>query len=330
MSINEEKLINERGDAFENDFYSDIESWFSSDIACCDKCYDEFLKAWPLAYGANENEFQCQSIDLESLYDGSRIMRDTYTPEEFDVLAKDIDCPRCDEKLSANIWAYELPFQYDVDLVTFENSINEIVELSESTPFLILTNSFALEILELLKKIAQFTPAKSVDQSLFRARIASQVEKISFSQFSFPPQKYIQEGRYNHAGQQVLYTASDLDTCFSEVREARCYIAEFKLKNEIKILDLSAPELSHPDSESELSALVFSSLMSRKLDTDGYHKPCYVFSRFIADCAKFAGFDAIKYPSTRDVGDNFNLVIISELNLDDSLECLNICLKDSK
>jgi hypothetical protein len=330
MSINEQELIDEQGDIFEDLFCADIESWFSADIACCDKCYDDFLNAWPLAFNANDGKFQCQSIDLKSFHSGSKRISQHYTTEEFDVLIELISCPRCNESLSGHIWPYELPFKYEVDQLGFENSIKEIVDLSETTPFLLLSNDFAHDTFELLKKIAQSTPEKLIEQSLFRARVSNQIEELNFEQFSFPPKKFIQEGRYNHAGQQVLYTASDLDTCFREVREVLCYIAEFKLKKEIKILDLSVPDESHSDFESELSALVFSSLMSRELDTEGYHKPCYVFSRFIADCAKLAGFDAIKYPSTKVVKDNFNLVILSEFSLDDSIEFLNICLKDSK
>ena len=48
--------------------------------------------------------------------------------------------------------------------------------------------------------------------------------------------------------------------------------------------------------------------MSKEISTNGYDKPAYIFSRFIADCAKSAKFDAIKYPSTKKLKDNFNLV----------------------
>lgn len=329
VTINEGELIEEHGDVFEELFDADIESWFSADIACCENCYDDFIKAWPLALNANDGEFQCQSIDLRSFYSGSRRIRQCYTEDEFNVLIKLVNCPRCDEVLSWNFWPYELPFKYEVDQLGFEESINEIVELSETTPFLLLSNHFANDTFELLKKVAHSTDSLFIEHSLFRARVANQIEELNFEQFAFPPKKFIQEGRYNHAGQQVLYTASDLETCFREVRKVLCYIAEFKLKKEIKILDLSFPDESHSDFESELSALVFSSLMSRELDTEDYHKPCYVFSRFIADCAKLAGFDAIKYPSTRIVGNNFNLVIISNLIIEESIEFLNVSLKDS-
>ncbi len=34
-------------DGFEEWFYHDIEKAFSADIACCDRCYADFLAMWP-------------------------------------------------------------------------------------------------------------------------------------------------------------------------------------------------------------------------------------------------------------------------------------------
>jgi len=71
---------------------------------------------------------------------------------------------------------------------------------------------------------------------------------------------------------------------------------------------------------------VFSkSLMSAKQDSTGWHRPKYVFSRFIADCAKSAGFDAIKYPSTMAGNECFNLVILNDrFSLKNGSELLRI------
>jgi len=329
MPTYEEQLIEDNDFLFEELFTSDIESWFSADIACCDTCYADFLKTWPLAFNANDGEFQCNQIDLSSFYSGSKRCRQQYTEHEFTILFKNYPCPRCSNDLISNIWAYKLPFSYQVKPNEFEEDINSIAELSENTPFLLLSNYFANETFELLKKLAESTTSNKIEQTLYRARIATQIGELSFNQFLFPPKKFIQEGRYNHAGQQVLYAASDFDTCFREVRKALCYVAEFKISQNIKVLDLSDPEASHVKFAEELSALVFSSLMSRELDTEGYHKPCYVFSRFIADCAKLAGFDAIKYPSTKIVGKNFNIVFINEDIVNNSIEFIQMSLKDS-
>ncbi|MQW72042.1 RES domain-containing protein [Sinorhizobium medicae] len=42
----------------------------------------------------------------------------------------------------------------------------------------------------------------------------------------------------------------------------------------------------------------------------GWLRPEYVFSRFVADCAKSAGFEAIRYASTKS-GDGENYVLLS-------------------
>jgi hypothetical protein len=60
-----------------------------------------------------------------------------------------------------------------------------------------------------------------------------------------------------------------------------------------------------------LSALVYSSLISAPRNTEGWNQSQYVFSRFVADCAKAVGLDAVKYPTTR-ASSGHNLVIFDE------------------
>lgn len=79
----------------------------------------------------------------------------------------------------------------------------------------------------------------------------------------------------------------------------------------LKVLDLATPYDSHEDHSDLLNALAFSALLSTPQDGTGYKKPAYVFSRFVADCARSAGFDAIRYPSTRASAKSYNLVILN-------------------
>ena len=275
-------------------------------------CYDQFLEYWPLANEANDFEFQRSSIDLDTFYSGSKRLQFTYTKEEYDVLKHTIHCPRCGATLQANMWVYDLPFAFDIDTFEFELEIEKIAELSITTPFLLLKNEFALKIHDLLHDLVHKTTSVSLDTSLYRARIAKQVERLHFDEFTVAPKQFIQEGRYNHAGEQVLYLASDMLTCFNEVNQKLCFIAECEITKPIKILDLTAPTDSHIEYQEDLNALVFSALMSKRISTSGWHKPAYVFSRFVSDCAKSAGFDAIRYPSTKAIKNNFNLVIVNE------------------
>ncbi|HDY8230023.1 TPA: RES family NAD+ phosphorylase [Vibrio vulnificus] len=326
--LRENEILLEHQDFFQDNFDRALDSAFSADIACCDSCYDSFVSFWPLANEANEAEFQRSQIDIDTFYSNSRRLQECYTEEEYDVLKFFIRCPRCGSQIDANMWVYELPFAYDIDILDFELDIETMEQVSRETPFLLLNNEFARNVHDLLHDLSESTNNVVVDHSLFRARISTQVDQLDYSQFSVAPKQFIQEGRYNHAGEQALYLASDHDTCFNEVGNKLCYIAECKLEQPIKILDLSEPDVSHAEKSEELAALTYSALMSKKLSTQGYDKPVYIFTRFIADCAKSAGFDAIKYPSTKSIGNNFNLVIINKDVFENSINFLSLSLRD--
>jgi len=324
-ALDECEVLEEHGLTFGDDFIRDVDSWFSADIACCDECYDDFLENWPLA---SQTDFDCSSMDLQAFYDGSKRCRENYTEEEFNILLPTFKCPRCGSSLSGTIWPYELPFSYKFDPTDLEWDMYEISKIAESTPFLLLTNEFAKNTFELLKSLAIGTKTTLITHSLYRARVASQLSELNYDEFFVAPNKFISEGRYNHAGQQTFYLASDVDTCYHEIGSTLCYVAEVKINDGVKILDLVDSENSHGDAAEDLYALVFSSLMSRPLDTEGYHKPCYVFSRFIADCARLSGFDAIKYPSTKMTSKNYNIVFLNPSVLTDRISFESISLKD--
>ena len=290
---------------FPDDFFSAIDSWFAADIACCDLCYDEFLAKWPHSYLAENAEFQKTGYPLDVIYSGSRLV-DEYSKAEFETFIKDIECPRCGNKLASNIWAYNFPFDVEPE---FEDVINQIADIAKETPFLILKHDFANRVYDSLRQLACRMPSTVFDAPLYRARAGDIPEMLA--EFDAPLPHVVIEGRYNHAGSPVVYLASDAETCVEEMWRTSCTIAEIALITPLKVLDLNNPEISHPDFANELSALTYSALMSAKQPNNGWHKPAYVFSRFISDCAKASGIQAIKYPSTQIVaGGNFNLVII--------------------
>jgi len=80
----------------------------------------------------------------------------------------------------------------------------------------------------------------------------------------------------------------------------------------LKILDLM--KIEEGVEHEILSAVLYSSLLSRPLSRpragDDFERPQYVFSRFVADCARAAGFDGICYPSTR-ISKGHNLVLLA-------------------
>ena len=115
------------------------------------------------------------------------------------------------------------------------------------------------------------------------------------------------EGRYNHAGKPVLYLGSDPQTCKLELGSPSCgiVVAKFEFTNSIRLLNLAGKDL-YGDI---LPALVYSALLSAPSQGSGWDQPQYAFSRFVADCALAAGFDAILYPSIRSASGD-NLVVL--------------------
>ena len=314
-------------DAFEDVFFEELDSWFSSDIACCDSCYEKFLKIWPLAYSADDAEFQCNQIQLDVFFEGSRINA-FYSWEQFERLVQNLDCPRCGNKLGYTIYPYNLPFDVPDD---FEEKIEEISFLARETPFLLLKNEFAKDIFSVLEDLASSTVASKIESNMFRARALAGLKNFKIDQFDFANPEFVGEGRYNHAGKPVLYLGNSKETCFHELRETESAIAEISFDDELKILDLASPYESHKTSSDMLNALVFSALLSTPQDEQGYQKSAYVFSRFIADCARSVGFDAIRYPSTRVSESSLNLAILNpEFSIAKKLKLVGISVFDGK
>lgn len=314
MLTDEEKV-----QQFEEYFYRDLEKWFSADIACCDNCYDEFVAKWPGTY-ISDLDFQRNSIDLECFYSGS-YLQDYYTLEEFKTFIGNIRCPECSSPLAYNIWPYNFPFN---DPLGYELISEEIAVLTKKTPFLVLSHPFAKKVFDAILKLGQQKEAHKVEEKYYRARYAEQLAIPTPNDFDKPPSEFTAEGRYNHAGMPVLYLGSEKKVCFLELGgEKAVAIAELSINIELKILDL-LQMVDCIDNEELLTAMIHSSLLSAPKTTKGWHNPQYAFSRFVADCAKHSGFQAIRYPSTK-TSHGHNLVIFgNDENFDDLFVCHSI------
>lgn len=298
----------EKADVFEELFMHEVESWFTADIACCDNCHDDFVAEWPYAYSADEAKFQCDSIDLSCFYSGSRLS-ESYTEEEFKKHLPKIKCPNCGESLTHNMWPYTLPFTPPKN---YRVILDEIARRASETPFLLLEYPFCTKVRDAIADVAAKCSPSASNEFLFRGRSLTTGATSSIVDFDFPPAEFVKEGRYNHAGDSVLYLASSEKVCKAEMRHALdLHIAKFRFPVPLKILDLMSPHETENEHSAILSFIVFSTLLSAKSQDKGFSRPEYVFSRFIKDCAKSLGFDAIRYPSTRTGTARFNLVIIN-------------------
>ena len=294
--LSEEELF----EVFESIFFDELESWFSADIFCCDYCYQHVEKDWPGI--ANDENFQRQSIDMRCFYSGSRV-REFFTELEFDELSKKISCPKCNSSSFCNMWPYNFEMADK-----FKDTLCELNELSKKTPFLLLTHPFAQETLKLLEKLCAQVGLTDVQTAYYRGRSLDKGKKYIKKDFMSPPPNVTREGRYNHAGTSVLYLGDSPQTCFSELGKPECGIAIAKIKIEQKLKLLDWVDIDEDDNI--LYTAAKSSLMSSPGENEGWFKPEYIFTRFIADCAIHAGFDGIKYPSIRRV-QGHNMVLLN-------------------
>jgi len=281
--------------AFEDLFFDEVDSWFTADVACCGICSEDFCRRWPLIAERDE-DFRTSCIELGLFYEGSRL-RDAYTREQFDEYVKAICCPACGESLAVGgmIFAYNFPLHIPHE---FRELFDEVGELAAATPFLVLEHRFAQSVLmEIRAAAVKCDPLEPSPKTWYRGRIAKDLPSRDAGQFGSPEPGKTKEGRYNHAGKPVLYLGSDPLTCKLELGSPAggIVVAEFEFTKPIRVLDLSRADLQG----NVLPSLVYSALLSSPEKGSGWDQPQYAFSRFVADCAVAAGFDAILYPSIR-------------------------------
>lgn len=291
---------------FQEYFDRDLESFFSSTIACCDECYDDFDAQWPGTV-SHDIELQRGYTTVTEFLQNSRIQDDFY-PEEIERFSKSLRCPNCTAVLDREFWIYEHPFN-DRE---FSAALIEIAALASRAPFLLLTHPFAHEILDVIVELGKVAPPQLVTGSQFRARRNKNLPNPALADFGAPPAYVVSEGRYNHAGHPMIYLAAAEKTAFAEITApgGSFHVAEMIWNSPLKILDLQLKSHAETRAEELLQCLARSSLCSAPRLDQGWEKREYVFTRFVADCALHAGFDAIRYGSTKD-RDGSNLVILA-------------------
>jgi len=129
-----------------------------------------------------------------------------------------------------------------------------------------------------------------------------------------PATEYLWEGRYNHTGQSFLYLTDNPKTAFREMHCTTanlCAMQKFKNTPVIKVLDLKHDLRNRvPAADLLAIAIVDSGYLDFQPKEDASWKPEYLIPRFIADCAREAGYEAIQFSSA--ISDGTNLVVFPQ------------------
>lgn len=297
-------------DVFNEILGDEIDSSFASSICCCDSCYDDFCARWP-GVAFRDMEFQTQSMEAFWCVEYSRLPG-IYSPAEISTLRHFVRCPRCGDYIRYNLWVYEHRFSSGDEL---ETEIHELLAIGSATPFLLLEHSLAQRVLSAVRSCADNCTRITIDKPMYRSRTVDAVVRLGqlpndIETYAAPPAAHVGEGRFNHAGSPMLYLADAQNTALVEIGTPGhpCHVARIRVRIPLKVLDLVGIDEGEPNFDL-FAAIANSALLSAPRTGDGWLKKQYVFSRFVADCARSAGFDAIRYGSTKaPQGTNYVLV----------------------
>lgn len=287
--------------SFNDSFSDELDSAFASSIACCDFCRDEFSARWPdVTFRRDGDEWM--SMDTLWAVDESRLSG-VWSPAEYSTLRRLIQCPRCLAFGSANIYLFEHRFS---GAEAMESDIDGLIALGSATPFLLLEHAFAQRVLAEIREEATRVISEAFTAPLYRARQAEDISKLGqavddLATYGPAPAAWVGEGRFNHAGSPMLYLANEARVAASElgIVGEECLVGQLRIRTPLKVLNLIDPDGEAVDSDL-FDALANSALLAAPRTGGGWAQRQYVFSRFVADCARSAGFDAIRYGSTKE------------------------------
>jgi RES domain len=224
-------------------------------------------------------------------------------------VAKRVSCPVGDGPHS--LWE-EVGIKSDGELryealmdewyVSRADQLDDFYEFLQKHPYLGAAHRLGKEIRD---SISGFPATNIEDELFYRARRITSGRDYRRDDFLPPDANKVSigEGRYNHHGQSVIYLADDKEgaaiECVAE-GESRAWVQAFRIREMDKILNLSDEE-EWADEDMPLLAfgLMHSGAVRKVVDrTDGW-KPEYFIPRYVADCAREAGFNGILFKSVR-------------------------------
>ena len=183
----------------------------------------------------------------------------------------------------------------------------------------ILSIDFAKKIYDTVNILSKNCQPLLIKQPLYRGRKYSSGEDYTQKDFlKYPPVNFCHSSRYSAEGEQALYLADSRETSYFEIRRPNnLVIGEFSINKPLKILDLTEP------SDECLKILSYSYLSCHEQADKEIKKKHYLFNQLFASWVKEAGFDAVKYYSTK-CTEGFNYVIYNPEKIWDSISISNV------
>jgi hypothetical protein len=235
-----------------------------------------------------------------------------------------LKCPICGALLDLNA-IVEVVTEYDKkveQLIQRARDPKLVQELAEFHQFLSLYPSLGLAdpngTGQKIMTSVQSHPRQTLKPRIwFRARRLKEGRLFSSEEMGAPDpdEVLIREGRYNHAGQSFLYLASEAQTALSEIStwgdDKQCAMQKFRATESIQVLDLRHDDRKlNPKTDLLLIAVIYNGYLEFVPDEGTSWRPEYFVPRFLADCARLQGYEAIWFSSVWDFGEN--LVVFPE------------------
>jgi len=238
----------------------------------------------------------------------------------YDTFARNLVCKWCGTSEFESYSEIGLKTKYEIELDKhlelakrkYGQPLSEFKSLIIKHPFLSLESKIARDIKKEIE--VKRLPTDTASDDFYRCRKVEDDKAFETKDLMLAPVGVPQEGRFNHSGQSHLYLSKEKETAKAEIlgdiENARLvWVQKVNIKKPIdNILDLTFDwSMMTVSTNALLIALHVARHISCTEDNDGNWKPDYFITRFIMDCAKKAGYNGIKYNSTRSYGDNIVL-----------------------
>ncbi len=218
-----------------------------------------------------------------------------------EAVAEQVTCPCCNSTFAlCEQIAYKSDDEHDTDqrmqkwYEGYAEQFEDFYEFIQKHPYLGATHSIGKEIHE---RITEYARTTIKNETWYRARSIKDGKTLDIKDLKAPnPKKHeIGEGRFNHYGQSFLYLASTKEGAAAEVlktKESVAWVQRFKIAKLPNILDITNTDASV---SAGLPVILVGLLHTRVLRENAKREkgwvPEYFMPRYVADCARSAGFN---------------------------------------